>query len=106
LTGNELAGGGYGYIRRTGQVSVHMKVEGPTPVEEYSNFATAQSLGSQPTPAAGKNPDLAQALAEKERLKTELINESMRSLELRREISSLRGQLDELRARDTSPQKK
>lgn len=103
LTPGELLAGGYGYIRRTGQVSVHLIVEGPTPAEEYSNFSTAQSLGSQPAPAAEKDSALAQAQTEKEHLKTELINESMQSLELRREITSLRRQLAEERAKKAAP---
>jgi len=103
LNGAELAAGGYGYIRRTGQVSVHMKVDGVTPTEEYSNFSAAQSLGSQQSPPGDGQSPLAQALAEKEHLKTELINESMQSQELRREVTDLRRQLDEARANKTEP---
>ena len=54
-----------GYMRRTGQVSVHMKVEGPIPAEEYSNFNVTQSLGSQQTPTGEKEPGLSQALQER-----------------------------------------
>jgi hypothetical protein len=99
LSPAELAVGGYGYIRRTGQVSVHMKVDGATPAEEYSNFNNAQSLGSQQNPTSPAESVLAQALAEKEHLKTELINESMQSLELRRQITDLHRQLAEERAK-------
>lgn len=105
LTPMELLAGGYGYMRRSGQVSVHMKVEGQTPAEEYSNFNSAQSLGSMPPTGSEAGPGLAQALAEKEHLKTELINESMQSEALRREIASLRRQLAEERARNTSAPK-
>ncbi len=101
LTPADLAVGGYGYLRRTGQVSVRMNVEGPTPVEEDSNFNIAQSLGSQQPPATGTESGLAELLKEKEHLKTELINESMQSLDLRREITSLRRQLAEERAKNT-----
>jgi proteasome lid subunit RPN8/RPN11 len=99
LTSTELAAGGYGYMRRTGQVSVHMKVDGGAPAEEYSNFNAAQSLGSQQAPTGEAEPALAQALAEKEHLKTELINESMQSRDLRQEVASLRRQLAEERAK-------
>jgi len=105
LNGADLAAGGYGYIRRTGQVSVRMKVDGPNPAEEYSNFTAAQSLGSQQSPPGDGQSPLAQALAEKEHLKTELINESMQSQELRREVTDLRRQLDEARANKTEPPK-
>jgi hypothetical protein len=101
LTPGELALGGYGYMRRTGQVSVHMKVEGATPAEEFSNFNSSQSLGSEQPPAPDKESGLAQATKEREHLKTELINESMQSLELRREVTSLRRQLAEERARNS-----
>jgi hypothetical protein len=95
----ELASGGYGYLRRTARISVHMVVDGPTPVEEYSNFKGAQVAASQ-TSKTREHPDgLAQALAENEHLKTELINESMQSAELRREIAKLRSQLAEDRAK-------
>jgi proteasome lid subunit RPN8/RPN11 len=102
LTAPEIERGGYGYMRRTGQVAVHMVVQGLTPAEEYSNFTSAESLGSQPAPIPQGDPKLAQVLAEKEHLKTELINESMQSLDLRREIQSLRRQLAEERAKNTS----
>ena len=101
LTTPELNRGGYGYMRRTGQVSVHMVVEGPSPAEEYSNFNSAESLGSQPGAPPGDTA-LSHALTEKEHLKTELINESMQSLDLRREIDSLKRQLAEERAKNTS----
>jgi proteasome lid subunit RPN8/RPN11 len=98
LSRAELAVGGYGYMRRTGQVSVHMKVSGSIPAEEYSNFNTTQALGSRPASTPEKNAALAQETEEKEHLKTELINESMQTLDLRREIASLRKQLAEARA--------
>jgi hypothetical protein len=103
LSRGELAVGGYGYVRRTGQVSVHMKVEGEIPADEYSNFNSSQSLGSQPAaaPAAANESQsgLEKALAEKEHLKTELINESMQSLELRQQVADLTRQLAEERAK-------
>jgi hypothetical protein len=102
LTAPEIERGGYGYMRRTGQVSVHMVVQGSNPAEEYSNFTSTESLGSQPAPIPPGDPKLAQVFAEKEHLKTELINESMQSLDLRREIQSLRRQLAEERAKNTS----
>jgi hypothetical protein len=105
LTHADLAIGGCGYMRRTGQVSVHMKVQGPTPADEYCNFNSAQSLGSQQNAAPESESRLAEALTEKEHLKTELINESMQSQELRREIADLKRQLEEERAKKgSSPQ--
>jgi proteasome lid subunit RPN8/RPN11 len=103
LSRAELAVGGYGYIRHTGQVSVRMKVDGSFPAEEYSNFSTAQALGSKTATAPEKDAALAKAIEEKEHLKTELINESMQSVDLRREITSLRRQLEEARASQKSP---
>ena len=98
LSRAELTVGGYGYMRHTGQVSVRMKVDGVLPAEEYSNFSTAQALGSKTATAPEKDAALAKAIEEKEHLKTELINESMQSLDLRRENASLRRQLEEARA--------
>ena len=95
LSPGQLAAGGYGYLRRTAEVSVRMKVDGPTPVEEYSNFNGV----AQPALSPGTKNELARALEEKEHLKTELINESMQSSELRREITLLRRQLAEGRAK-------
>ena len=103
LSPAELAIGGYGYMRRTGQVSVYMKVEGTSTAEEYSNFNSSQSLGSQQTPTSPAESALAQAVAEREHLKTELINESMQSLELRRQITELRRQLAEEHAKGLTP---
>jgi hypothetical protein len=100
LSRAELAIGGCGYMRRTGQVAVHMRVEGPTSADEYCNFSSAQSLGSQQHPAPESDSRLAQALAEKEHLKTELLNESMQSKELRQEIAALLRQLAEERAKN------
>jgi proteasome lid subunit RPN8/RPN11 len=105
LSRGELAAGGYGYMRRTGQVSVRMKVDGAMPAEEYSNFNGAQSLGSQQTPTPEKVSGLAQAIAEREHLKTELINESMQSLELRRQLTDLRRQLAEAQAKSATAPK-
>lgn len=102
LSPGELAFGGYGYLRRTAQVSVHMKVDGPTPVEEYSNFKGVQAPGSPPAQSPEASHDLARALEEKAHLKTELINESMLSAELRKEVASLRRQLAEERAKNVS----
>jgi proteasome lid subunit RPN8/RPN11 len=99
----DLGVGGYGYMRRTPQVSVHMKVDGPESVEEYSNFKGVQALGSRPAQSPEASDALSQALQEKEHLKTELINESMQSSELRREITSLRRQLVEERRNTTPP---
>jgi predicted nucleic acid-binding Zn-ribbon protein len=79
-----------------------MKVDGPAPVEEYSNFKGVRTLGSLPAESPEASNNLAQALEEKEHLKTELINESMQSSELRRQIASLRRQLVEERAKKTS----
>jgi hypothetical protein len=101
LSPGELEVGGYGYLRRTAQVSVRMKVDGPPPLEEYSNFKGVQALGSQPAQAPETSDVLTRALREKEHLKTELINESMQSSELRREVKSLRKQLAEERAKGT-----
>lgn len=98
----DLSIGGYGYMRHTDQVSVHMKVAGTTPLDEYSNFAPDQSLGSEPKQVPQSRPLLTEALQEQEHLKTELINESMKSTELRREITALRRQLAEARARNIS----
>ena len=102
LSPADLGVGGYGYMRRTTQVSVRMKVDGPVPVEEYSNFKGVQALGSRPAQSSEASDALTQALQEKEHLKTELINESMQSSELRREITSLRRQLAEERAKGTT----
>ena len=99
LSPGELAAGGYGYMRRTGQILVHMKVDGPIPLEEYSNFKSARASGSQPAESSEMPNDLTRALEEKEHLKTELINESMQSSELRLQVKSLRRQLAEERAR-------
>jgi hypothetical protein len=109
LTPTELSAGGYGYLRRTPQVSVRMKVDGPSPVEEYSNFKGIQVTSSPPPQTQTPIPDqadapepskaLAKALEDKDHLKTELLNESMVSSDLRREITSLRKQLAEARAK-------
>jgi proteasome lid subunit RPN8/RPN11 len=101
LTRAELSVGGYGYVRRTGNVSVHMKVEGDIPADEYSNFNSAQSLGSQQTPGP-ESDALQKALTDKEHLKTELINESMQALELRQQIADLKRQLAEERAKNAA----
>jgi hypothetical protein len=105
LSRGELTMGGCGYVRRSGQVSVHMKVEGDYPAEEYSNFSSAQSLGSQQAPTPESESGLQKALADKEHLKTELINESMQSLELRQQISDLKRQLAEERAKNATAPK-
>lgn len=102
LSPAELEVGGYGYMRRTGQVSVRMKVGGPPPVEEYSNFKGVQALGSQSAQSTDASNTLPRLLEEKEHLKTELINESMQSSELRRENTSLRKQLAEERDKSTA----
>jgi hypothetical protein len=106
LSPAELSVGGYGYMRRTARVSVHMTVEGPINMDEYSNFEAIRALGSKPPDAPEAANALTLAIQEKEHLKTELLNESMQSTELRREIASLRRQLAEARARKTadSPQ--
>lgn len=101
LTTEELSAGGYPYMRHTAQVSVRMTIEGPAPLEEFTNFGPAQALGSQPLQGNQPPALLAQALQEKQHLTTELINESMQTAELRREIISLRRQLAEERARNT-----
>jgi proteasome lid subunit RPN8/RPN11 len=105
LNRSDLAVGGYGYLRRSGDVSVHMKVEGPIPADEYSNFTGSQSLIQQPQSSerAGKDAELDRAVEEKEHLKTELINESMQTQELRGTVADLKKQLAEARARSTAP---
>ncbi len=99
----ELAAGGYGYMRRTPQVSVHMTIDGPTPVDEYSNFRGVPVVASRSTETPEQPNGSNKTQQEKEHLKTELINESMQTIELRREINSLRRQLAEERARNVNP---
>ena len=101
LTRGELARGGYAYVRHSASVSVHMKVDGPYPADEYSNFNSSDSLGSQEAPKAGPGTELEKVVADKEHLKTELINESMRTLELRQQVNDLKRQLTEERAKNT-----
>lgn len=101
LTAEELAIGGFPYMRRTAEVTVQMRTEGPLPLEESVNFGPNQALGSQPLQSTQPPNMLAQALAEKQHLTTELINESMQTSELRREVVSLRRQLAEERAHNT-----
>jgi len=93
LTRADLRVGGFGYMRRSSQVSVHMKVEGATPADEYSNFVGK----GDPT---GDSSPLGKALAEKEHLKAELLNEKTQTEQLRREVASLRQQLAEERAKN------
>lgn len=102
LTPDELSVGGYPYMRHTAQVSVRMTTDGPAPLEELIHFAPAQALGSQPLQGTQPPALLSQALQDKQHLTTELINESMQASELRRENTSLRRQLAEERARNTS----
>jgi len=97
LSRTDLAIGGYGYMRRTGHVSVHMKVEGGTPAEEYSKFSSSPPPGSQASAAGEADPKLARALAEKEHLKTQLIAAAMQSKQLRQQVADLTGQIGELR---------
>jgi len=98
LTAGQLAAGGYGYTRRSRDVSVRMKVEGPIAADETSNFTTSQSL--EPPSGPSGDTDLSRALQEKERLKTELINDSMKMQELRATAAELRRQLAAERERN------
>jgi hypothetical protein len=98
LTAGQMAAGGYGYMRRSRDVSVRMKVEGPVAADETSNFTTSQSLVPPSGPSA--DTDLSRALQEKERLKTELINDSMKMQELRATVAELRRQLAAQRERN------
>jgi predicted nucleic acid-binding Zn-ribbon protein len=82
-----------------------MKVEGAYPADEYSNFNSTQSFGSQQAPTPENDSGVKKALAEKEHLKTELINESMQSLELRQQITDLKRQLAEERAKTATAPK-
>ena len=70
--------------------------------DEYSNFEAVRAFGSKPPDAPEAVNALTLAIEEKEHLKTELLNESMQSTELRREIASLKKQLVELRARNAA----
>jgi hypothetical protein len=100
LTPAALAVGGFGYMRRTSQVSVHMTVDGSEPAQEYSNFSGAQALGSKSNPDAyGSDGAMYGTTGDKAHLATQFLNESMQTAELRREIDSLRQQLAEERAR-------
>jgi hypothetical protein len=98
LTAGQMAAGGYGYMRRSRDVSVRMKVEGPVAADEISNFTTSQSLVPPSDPSG--DTDLSRALQEKERLKTELINDSMKMQDLRATVAELRRQLAAQRERN------
>ncbi len=104
LTPNDLAIGGYGYMRRTGDISVNLKVDGPTSAEEHSNFKGAEGLGSKPEPMAkSDSAQLAQALEENRRLKTDLVNQNIRTQNLSRENAGLRSRLAEHAVKNPDP---
>jgi proteasome lid subunit RPN8/RPN11 len=102
LSPAELGSGGYPFTRRSAEVSVRMKVDGTPPVEEFLNFKGEPGQEAEPAQTPEDSNALTQALREKENLKTELINESMKSSELRREITALKRQLAEARAKSPS----